>query len=233
MKNPLHLRFQSGFLPLKDAPFSPVYWPHENGLNCPSRFSNFRSQTLGHSNSTASNSKASFFSFPFCELLRPAVCKWCRNNTFTYNVSQNSALRYPRHPRLEVVHSQPRTGCRPHCFSCTATTCEEETRFNSRRKRALCASNQLCIRRFFFFLRKVMWREEPAWKQQTSARSLFQYNLEKMTDLGWSCCQKRWLKRSKPEMEIRRMPEAWKKNKLSRYDWLDGFKINCTKDELG
>lgn len=76
-----------------------------------------------------------------------------------------------------------------------------------------------------FFLRKVMWREEPARKQQTSARSLFQCDLEKMTDLGWSCCQKRWLKRSKPEMEIRRMPEAWKKNKLSRYDWLDGFKI--------
>lgn len=29
------------------------------------------------------------------------------------------------------------------------------------------------------------------------------------------------------------MPEAWKKNKLWRYDWLQGFKINCTKDELG
>lgn len=86
MKNPLHLRFQSGFLPFERCTIFPVYWLHENSLNCTSSFSNIRLQTLGHSNSTASYSKASFFSFPLCELLRPVLCKWYQNNTFTYNV---------------------------------------------------------------------------------------------------------------------------------------------------
>lgn len=138
---------------------------------------------------------------------------------------QNSALRYPIHPRLEAVHSQPRTGwAQPLHVSKKPGSIVEE--------RGHCVPS-ISFVLGDFFQRKMMWRGELAWKQRTSAGSLFQYNLEKMTDLGWSCCQKRWLKRSKPEMEIRRMPEAWKKNKLSRYDWLDGFKINCTKDELG
>lgn len=58
---------------------------------------------------------------------------------------------------------------------------------NSRRKRILCAFNQLCIRRSL----KGKLCERKGEEENKLARSLFQYNLEKMTDLGWSCCQNR------------------------------------------
>lgn len=57
---------------------------------------------------------------------------------------------------------------------------------NSKRKRILYSFNQLCIRRSL--KGKLCERKE---EENKIARSLFQYNLEKMTDLGWSCCQNR------------------------------------------
>lgn len=57
---------------------------------------------------------------------------------------------------------------------------------NSKRKRILYSFNQLCIRRSL--KEKLCERKE---EENKIARSLFQYNLEKMTDLGWSCCQNR------------------------------------------
>ena len=58
---------------------------------------------------------------------------------------------------------------------------------NSRRKRIFYAFNQLCIRRSL----KGKLCERKKEEENKLARSLFQCNLEKMTDLGWSCCQNR------------------------------------------
>lgn len=59
---------------------------------------------------------------------------------------------------------------------------------SSRRKRILYAFNQLCIRRS---LKGKLCERKKEEKNKKLARSLFQYNLEKMTDLGWSFCQNR------------------------------------------
>lgn len=57
---------------------------------------------------------------------------------------------------------------------------------NSRRKRILYTFNQLCIRRSL--KGKLCERKE---EENKLAKSLFQYNLEKMTDSDCSCCQNR------------------------------------------
>jgi hypothetical protein len=59
---------------------------------------------------------------------------------------------------------------------------------SSERKRILYAFNQFCIRRF---LKGKLCKRKKEKENNKLARSLFQYNLEKMTDLGWLCCQKR------------------------------------------
>lgn len=102
--------------------------------------------------------KASSFSFLYCELPRLVECTQCRNNTLTYNVRSTFCpeMLYPSKIGSCVPTARGLDAGLPVLIT-QPLHMRREPRFNSRRKRALCAFDQLCIRRFFYF--KGKWRE--------------------------------------------------------------------------